>query len=768
MPPQRSGLLSHAAVRTAPEHEMPSNGSAETRFGHDFSQVTVRPSAPIVCQDYSNASRPLFPQRCPFEGVCHTYQPRVQAKQEVGQPGDKYEQKADRAAEQVHTEASKSSQGGSPLPPAIEAGLERQFQQPLGDLRIHAGEEGKRVAKKLSALAVSEGANIYFAPGAHAPGTCKGDRILRHETAHYLQRRPGSEQDSTRWSAGDLEAEANLAADTIHRFTIKGNAHGAQALTMKTYISTVGGNPYLDQAVKFYKLWENETAVRINSYQQIVNRLASESNPLPKFRIVSHSNGYNLFLPLLQGAKNYAQLPALGLQTQKALTVEFGRLGHLTSDMTGTVHGWLTVPAKGKPLSAKEKKGLNAKERKALIAKRRKALTAKRKTLLGRLGLTNGLAGIWKELVWWGVDEHFARNVKEDEPDPGGPKKTTNAQRNALKKEVKSARDAVKTAALAALPSTAKNSNVDDLITEVQAVFTAQKWSWGNMPAGYLKQKLNRLKLKDVTALEKEVKAGSFEKKLAVVKGWVNSSTHIEIRGCNIGSNDTYLNGIREFFGTKPTKLPSISAPKLYQFFGTPGGLVLPQGRKRPPVARSLKFLFEETFNDASLAKDVNRAVNAAKLTSISDLANVLQYADIKGEFEKWWKMKQKAKGVATASLKSATLKDFRDFLTTAPPRTFPVNAPGVSNESMWYMILLPSTAIDAMLAWVKDQGYILPGGADPRKTFFGSSRKWNFRKFRKDAKKIMVDWLGDNYPVPDKIYFPEDPEYKKNIRKLP
>jgi hypothetical protein len=101
MPPQMRGFLPHAAVKTTPDHEMPSNASAETRFGHDFSQVAVRPSAPIVSQDYSNASCPLFPQRCPFGGACHTCPPQVQVKLKVGQAGDKYEQEADRVAKQV-------------------------------------------------------------------------------------------------------------------------------------------------------------------------------------------------------------------------------------------------------------------------------------------------------------------------------------------------------------------------------------------------------------------------------------------------------------------------------------------------------------------------------------------------------------------------------------------------------------------------------------------------------------------------------------------
>ncbi len=49
----------------------------------------------------NSPSCPVFPRRCPFEGACHTCPARVQAKLEIGQPGDKYEQEADRVADQV-------------------------------------------------------------------------------------------------------------------------------------------------------------------------------------------------------------------------------------------------------------------------------------------------------------------------------------------------------------------------------------------------------------------------------------------------------------------------------------------------------------------------------------------------------------------------------------------------------------------------------------------------------------------------------------------
>lgn len=662
--------------------------TAGARFGHDFGRIRVRAERPADATEWATSASPAL-------------------------------------------QALDSEQR---LPAPTRGKLEGQFNQPLGGLRIHAGEEGRRVAAGRSALAVSEGANIYFGPGAYAPGTERGDRILRHEVAHYVQRQTRGRAGGRAWPARLLEAEADLAASrSSGPVRVRGRAAQAQPLYMKTYVSTVGGNPYLEQAVRFYKLWESEDSTRIGSYQDLVNELAKDKTALTQFRIVAHANGYNLFLPLLGGGKGYAELPALGLQTREALTVEFGALGHITSDMTGTVHGWLMATDDGK-------------------------------ALLTKLGLTAAPAGVWKELIWWYVDEQFATAVKEDAPVTGGPKATTPAEKTRLLSEVQLSQKAVK----AALPSSAAKADVDDLRTRVHAA-VASKWTWGTVPAGTLKERLDRVTNQDVLAFRKEVEANTLEPGLKAVKGRVSDKTYIEIRGCNIGSNDAYLNGIREFFGTKPDKLPSISAPKMYQFFGTPGVQVLPPaGGKTPPVADMLKFLFEETFHDQATAASVQKMVNAAGLGTMADLVQVLKYADIKAEFDAWWKMKQKARGVADASVTSATLKDFQDFLSTAPPRTFPVNAPGAGTTSLWYLILLPDTAVQAMLAWVKDQGYTLPGGADPLKTFFKGKTDMRGAGFAEGSRQIVVDWMGDNYPVPDKIYFPEDPVYKANIRKLP
>ncbi len=100
MPRQKKSLFRHhASVRPVSEAEY-ERLSDDSSTGFDLTQVPVQPSVAGGNQDTSR-SCPVPPQRCPFGGACHSCPPHVQAKLKIGQPGDKYEQEADRVAEQV-------------------------------------------------------------------------------------------------------------------------------------------------------------------------------------------------------------------------------------------------------------------------------------------------------------------------------------------------------------------------------------------------------------------------------------------------------------------------------------------------------------------------------------------------------------------------------------------------------------------------------------------------------------------------------------------
>jgi len=168
---------------------------------------------------------------------------RIQPKLRVGQPNDKYEQEADRVAEQVMrmpapqsfssvsssalTDSakpgtvqracdacsknkeliqSKTTGGVTPeVTPAIGAGIqllqgggqplsksERSFFEPrigadFSNVRVHNSVQAANVARSVNARAFTHGNNVVFGAGEYAPNTSSGKELLAHELTHVVQ-----------------------------------------------------------------------------------------------------------------------------------------------------------------------------------------------------------------------------------------------------------------------------------------------------------------------------------------------------------------------------------------------------------------------------------------------------------------------------------------------------------------------------------------------------------------------------------------------------
>ncbi len=63
----------------------------------------------------------------------------------------------------------------------------------------------------------------------------------------------------------------------------------------------------------------------------------------------------------------------------------------------------------------------------------------------------------------------------------------------------------------------------------------------------------------------------NFRTTLNTVKIRFNSSSFVDLRGCRIGQDPTFLSSLATFFGTNPSTLPTVTAPNLWQMFDTPG-----------------------------------------------------------------------------------------------------------------------------------------------------------------------------------------------------
>jgi len=222
---------------------------AEPKFSHDFSRIpTLTPSLSSHQQSLQPESQscPMAlsdSRTCPFGGACHICPARVQTKLAINQPGDEYEQEADRVAEHVmgiadlpvhlSTTASARMQNqevqrecakceddeealqkkdrsgqaavldySSNVPPIVHEVLRspgqpldavtRKFFEPRFDydfsmVRVHNDAKATASAQAVNAKAYTVGRHIVFADAHSLTDKREGRRLLAHELTHLLQ-----------------------------------------------------------------------------------------------------------------------------------------------------------------------------------------------------------------------------------------------------------------------------------------------------------------------------------------------------------------------------------------------------------------------------------------------------------------------------------------------------------------------------------------------------------------------------------------------------
>jgi Domain of unknown function (DUF4157) len=180
---------------------------------------------------------PLIQRQCACGGGCPRCQDNLtlQTKLKIGEPGDVYEQEADRIAdevmrmpeptiqrqmepeedveEMVQTKAISNSitplqrsatapnqasevpeivndvlrSPGQPLDPAIRNFMEPRFGNDFSHVRIHTDTKAAASAQSVHAAAYTVRNHIVFGEGQHNPKNNLGKQLLAHELTHVLQ-----------------------------------------------------------------------------------------------------------------------------------------------------------------------------------------------------------------------------------------------------------------------------------------------------------------------------------------------------------------------------------------------------------------------------------------------------------------------------------------------------------------------------------------------------------------------------------------------------
>ncbi len=140
----------------------------------------------------------------------------IQAKLQVSQPGDLYEQEADHVAQRIMSMPARaadrkssqesthgvlpgaetvlsaaSSSAGQPLPVNLRRKFEHALGVDLSGVRTHTGPESANANKAISARAYTTGSDIHFNESQYNPDTSEGQHLLAHEVTHVVQQSGG-------------------------------------------------------------------------------------------------------------------------------------------------------------------------------------------------------------------------------------------------------------------------------------------------------------------------------------------------------------------------------------------------------------------------------------------------------------------------------------------------------------------------------------------------------------------------------------------------
>lgn len=180
------------------------------------------PARRVTVYRIANRVPQLQRKACACGGTCPRCREQlpIQEKLVINEPGDQYEQDADRIAEQVMrmpapevrrqavpiiplVQRKTGSNGagkivppivndvlsspGQPLDRTTRTFFEPRFGQDFSRMRIHADAHAAESARAVEARAYTVGQHVVFGTGEYAPATAAGQRLLAHELTHVVQ-----------------------------------------------------------------------------------------------------------------------------------------------------------------------------------------------------------------------------------------------------------------------------------------------------------------------------------------------------------------------------------------------------------------------------------------------------------------------------------------------------------------------------------------------------------------------------------------------------
>jgi len=206
----------------------------------------------------------------------------LQAKLRIGQPGDKYEQEADRVADEVMRMPEQGVQrqvepeeeeeemlqtkplvnqitplvqvqrqeeemlqvmsredatpevsndlesqinaikgGGRPLAKSERAYFDPRFGADFSQVRVHSDAQAVESTQVLNARAYTLGQDVVFGAGQYAPGTSEGRRLMAHELTHVVQQNGGRTVIQRKPPLKDVLKDYQVKEDEVKKWSPK-------------------------------------------------------------------------------------------------------------------------------------------------------------------------------------------------------------------------------------------------------------------------------------------------------------------------------------------------------------------------------------------------------------------------------------------------------------------------------------------------------------------------------------------------------------------
>ena len=114
---------------------------------------------------------------------------------------------------------------GQPLDHGTRSFMEPRFGTDFSDVRVHTGTKAGESARAVNALAYTVGNNIVFRPGQYTPSTQFGNKLIAHELSHVIQQRHSA--FGTPGAVGSRHASPPVIGWQLQRFA--GCTHGQDA-----------------------------------------------------------------------------------------------------------------------------------------------------------------------------------------------------------------------------------------------------------------------------------------------------------------------------------------------------------------------------------------------------------------------------------------------------------------------------------------------------------------------------------------------------------